>query len=77
MLIVETIVRIRREQFTTRKTIEQIARGLKVSQNTIPKMVPDYNIEQGILSAAHTKNPIRRGAEDGRNSAGPGETLGQ
>lgn len=70
MLIVETILRIRREQFPTGKTIEQIARNLKVSRNTIPKIVPDYNIEQGILSAAHTKNPIRRGAEHGQGQRG-------
>jgi hypothetical protein len=53
-------------------------RDLRVSRNTLPKMVPDYNIEQGILSAAaHTKNPSGAELKMGRISAGPGETLGQ
>jgi predicted transcriptional regulator len=39
MLIVETIVRIRREHFIKGKTIKEIARDLKVSRNTVRKVL--------------------------------------
>jgi DNA-binding transcriptional regulator LsrR (DeoR family) len=39
MLIVETIARIRREHFIKGKTIKEIARDLKVSRNTVRKML--------------------------------------
>ena len=39
MLIVETIARIRREHFIKGKTIKEIARDLKVSRNTIRKVL--------------------------------------
>src|SRR5437868_14410792 len=39
MLIVETIARIRREHFIKGKTIKEIARGLKVSRNTVRKVL--------------------------------------
>ena len=39
MLIVETIARIRREHFLKGKTIKEIARDLKVSRNTVRKVL--------------------------------------
>ncbi len=39
MLIVETIARIRREQFIKGKTINEIARDLKVSRDTVWKVL--------------------------------------
>src|SRR3954465_1984186 len=39
MLIVETIARIRREHFIKGKTIREIARDLKVSRNTVRKVL--------------------------------------
>jgi hypothetical protein len=40
MLTVETIGRIRREHFIKGKTIREIARDLKVSRNTVRKVLP-------------------------------------
>src|SRR5205814_1633569 len=39
MLIVETIARIRREHFVKGKTIKEIARDLKVSRNTVRRVL--------------------------------------
>jgi transposase len=39
MLVVETISRIRREHFVKGKTIKEIARDLKVSRNTVRKVL--------------------------------------
>jgi hypothetical protein len=39
MLIVETIGRIRREHFVQGKTIREIARDLKLSRNTVGKVL--------------------------------------
>jgi AraC-like DNA-binding protein len=39
MLIVETIGRIRREHFVKGKTIKEIARDLKISRNTVRKVL--------------------------------------
>ena len=39
MLIVETIARIRREHFIKGKTIREIARDLRVSRNTVRKVL--------------------------------------
>src|SRR6202451_395241 len=39
MLVVETISRIRREHFIKGKTIKEIARDLKVSRNTVRKVL--------------------------------------
>ena len=39
MLIVETIARIRREHFIKGKTIKEIVRDLKVSRNTVRKVL--------------------------------------
>src|ERR1700752_2618826 len=39
MLVVETVARIRREHFVKGKTIREIARDLKVSRNTVRKVL--------------------------------------
>src|SRR5437764_9608106 len=39
MLVVETIARIRREHFIKGKTIKEIARDLRVSRNTVRKVL--------------------------------------
>ena len=39
MLVVETIARIRREHFIKGKSIKEIARDLKVSRNTVRKVL--------------------------------------
>jgi transposase len=39
MLVVETIARIRREFFVQGRTIKQIARGLRISRNTVRKVL--------------------------------------
>ncbi len=39
MLIVETIGRIRREHFVQGKTLKEIARDLKLSRNTVRKVL--------------------------------------
>jgi hypothetical protein len=39
MLILETIARIRREHFIKGKTIKEIARDLRVSRNTVRKVL--------------------------------------
>src|SRR3974377_267641 len=39
MLVVETVARIRREHFVKGKTIKEIARDLKVSRNTVRKVL--------------------------------------
>jgi DNA-binding transcriptional regulator LsrR (DeoR family) len=39
MLVVETIARIQREHFTKGKKIKEIARELKVSRNTVRKVL--------------------------------------
>ena len=39
MLVVETIARIRREHFIKGKTIKEIARDLKVSRNSVRKVL--------------------------------------
>src|SRR5712671_6534854 len=39
MLVVETVARIRREHFVKGKTIKEIARDLKVSRNTVRRVL--------------------------------------
>ena len=39
MLVVETIARIRREYFVHRKSIKEIVRTVKVSRNTVRKVL--------------------------------------
>jgi orotate phosphoribosyltransferase-like protein len=67
MLIVETIARIRREHFIKGKTIKEIARDLRVSRNTVRKV-----LRSGETSFEYERvvQP-RRSWDDGRqNSTG-------
>jgi DNA-binding transcriptional regulator LsrR (DeoR family) len=50
MLIVETIARIRREHFIKGKTIKEIARDLKVSRNTVRKVLRSGETLTGSMS---------------------------
>ena len=40
MLVVETVGRIRREHLVKGKSIKEIARDLKISRNTVRKVLP-------------------------------------
>src|SRR2546430_8978273 len=51
MLTVETIGRIRREHFLKGKTIKEIARDLKVSRNTVRKV-----LRSGMTSFEYERN---------------------
>jgi DNA-binding NarL/FixJ family response regulator len=51
MLTVETIGRIRREHFIKGKTIREIARDLKVSRNTVRKV-----LRSGATSLEYERN---------------------
>ena len=51
MLTVETIGRIRREHFIKGKTIKEIARDLKVSRNTVRKV-----LRSGTTSFQYERN---------------------
>jgi transposase len=51
MLTVETIGRIRREHFLKGKTIKEIARDLKVSRNTVRKV-----LRSGVTSFEYERN---------------------
>jgi len=39
MLVVETVARIRREYFVNKKSIKEVVRAVKVSRNTVRKVV--------------------------------------
>jgi hypothetical protein len=54
MLIVETIARIRREHFIKGKTIKEIARDLKVSRNTVRKVLRSGPVTTAGASKAAT-----------------------
>jgi predicted transcriptional regulator len=53
MLVVETIGRMRREHFVQGKTIREIARDLKLSHNTVRK----------VLRSAETASSYERGVQ--------------
>ena len=57
MLIVETIARIRREHFIKGKTIKEITRDLKVSRNTVRKV-----LRSGETSFEYERHRSRRPA---------------
>ena len=60
MLTVETIGRIRREHFIKGKTIREIARDLKVSRNTVRKVLRSgetfFEYERGRCHIKATSN---------------------
>jgi predicted transcriptional regulator len=49
MVIVETIGRVRREHFVKGKTIKEIARDLKISRNTVRKILRSEETELAPL----------------------------
>jgi DNA invertase Pin-like site-specific DNA recombinase len=55
MLTVETVGRLRREHFIDGKTIKEIARGLKVSGNTVRKV-----LRSGETSFAYEREAQQR-----------------
>ena len=55
MLVVETIARIRRERFIKGKTIKEIARDLRVSRNTVRKV---------LRSGEHPSSTIGKSSRD-------------
>ena len=61
MLTVETIGRIRREHFLKGKTIKEIARDLKVSRNTVRKV-----LRSGETSFEYERDPPLRHCRDWR-----------
>ncbi|MEH2561689.1 putative transcriptional regulator [Bradyrhizobium sp. AZCC 2289] len=64
MLIVETIARIRREHFIKGKTIREIARDLKVSRNTVRKVLrsgeTSFEYERVVQPRPSAGNPRLR-----------------
>ena len=76
MLTVETIGRIRREHFIKGKTIREIARDLRVSRNTVRKVLRsgetsfEYDRENNDALGKHLqsnrpdRNRIRRNVRD-------------
>src|SRR6201990_3658216 len=60
MLIVETIARIRREHFIKGKTIKEIARDLKVSRNTVRKVLRSGKTEGEYDREAHPRPKLGR-----------------
>lgn len=58
MLVVETIVRIRREHFVKGKTINEVVRDLKVSRNTVRKVLRrDQGRRRSSTSASVNPSP--------------------
>jgi hypothetical protein len=64
MLIVETIARIRREYFIKGKTIKQIARDLKVSRNTVRKVLRSGETSFEYERAVQPRPKLGRWAAD-------------
>ena len=65
MLTVETIGQIRRERFLKGKTIKEIARDLKVSRNTVRKVLRsgETSFDTSVMS-----NPDRSSGAGPKNS---------
>src|SRR5690606_40843854 len=64
MLIVETIARIRREHFIKGKTIKEIARDLKVSRNTVRKVLRSGETSFEYERAVQRRPKLARWAAD-------------
>jgi hypothetical protein len=64
MLIVETIARIRREHFIKGKTIKEIARDLKVSRNTVRKVLRSGETSFEYERAVQPRPKLGRWAAD-------------
>src|SRR6187402_3802377 len=64
MLIVETIARIRREHFIKGKTIKEIARDLKVSRNTVRKVLRSGETSFEYEREVQPRPKVGRGAAE-------------
>ena len=70
MLIVETIARIRREHFIKGKTIKEIARDLKVSRNTVRKVLRSGETSFEYERQVQPRPKLGRWAVRARRAAG-------
>ena len=70
MLVVETIARIRREYFVKGKPIKEIVRDVKVSRNTVRKVIRSQ--AYGVHLRPAGPADAEAGAVDGRAGADPG-----
>ena len=68
MLIVETIGRIRREHFVKGKSIKEIARDLRISRNTVRKVLRSG--ETSFFLRARGSAAPEAGSLEGRDSTG-------
>src|SRR6202047_4779728 len=75
MLIVETIARIRREHFIKGKTIKEIARDLKVSRNTVRKVLRSGETSFEYERVVQPRPKLGRWAADVPLSFAPGEAY--
>ena len=66
MLVVETIGRIRREYFVQGKSIKEIARDLRLSRNTVRKVLRSH---QTSFSYERHGASRARNAEDGKSNS--------
>src|SRR6201996_6162805 len=64
MLVVETIARIRREHFIKGKTIKEIARDLKVSRNTVRKVLRSGETSFEYERLVQPRPKLGRGASE-------------
>src|SRR5476649_2769245 len=64
MLVVETIARIRREHFIKGKTIKEIARDLKVSRNTVRKVLRSGETSFEYERAVQPRPKLGRWSDD-------------
>ena len=78
MLIVETIGRIRREHFVQGKTIREIARDLKLSRNTVRKVL--RSAETAFSCGREVRSPMGErfsAAEVGSTNGRPRSAAGE
>ena len=64
MLVVETVARIRREHFIKGKTIKEIARDLKVSRNTVRKVLRSGETSFEYEREVQRKRRLRPSSKD-------------
>lgn len=75
MLTVETIGRIRREHFLNGKTIKEIARDLKVSRNTVRKVLRSGETSFEYERDVQPRPKLGRWTEEGHIKADVGALI--
>ena len=70
MLVVETIARIRREHFIKGKTIKEIARDLRVSRNTVRKVLRSGETSFEYEREVQPRPKLGRWTSESRRAAG-------